>query len=312
MDSLNLENTSNDNGAERVASKNMANADNTTNTAEFTLFPRLPNEIQAEIWRQAVDDAEKPPRIIQIRNLNGGREFTASRQHAGIPVPPLLVVCHASRRIAQKVFDRVEREFWPLGDERKTSDYPVEKEDILYIGTANDNAWEVVLGTGPPDEYGMPDCEDGLDKNPICSKCNIAVALELAVLFPYHYYLVQARRHLIENGLKLYFVVENGSEDGPFRFTRRLCWERYQWFGALYSKMVGRYGSISVDDGLNQDDIERCIVTFLPTCNRQGFEVVEAVGNVVGQWTYGMRLERHRLLMRAREGFSADEQFLNG
>lgn len=324
VDSNSLNNTCTDS----VTSNNMANADktentsnttNTTNTtniantAEFTLFPKLPNEIQAEIWRQAVEDAKKPPRMIQIRSLNGGREFTTTRQRLGVPVPPLLIVCHASRRIAQKVFDKVEKEFWPAGDERKTSDYPVSKDDILYVGTANNNFWEFVLRAQPPDEDGMPDPRGQLDEDPICGKCNIAIALEFAVLFSSHWYLAEATSHLEKNGLKLYFVVEDGSDGGPFRFTRQLTWERYQWFGAVHYEQLELYNWEGADESLDREYLEGCIVDLCPTCNHNDFEVVEAVGDVVGQWTYGVREEGHRtLLMRTREGFATSEGFLNG
>ena len=109
--------------------------------------------------------------------------------------------------------------------------------------------------------------------------------------------------HLKKNGLKLYFVVEDGSDDGPFHFTRQLTWERFQRFGAVYYGKLELYNREGADESLDRKYLEGCIVDLCSTCKDNDFEVVEAVGDVVGQWTYGVREEGDRtLLMRARDG----------
>ncbi len=60
----------------------------------FTLFPKLPTELQIKIWTCALPG----PRIIQCHHLNGSVSFKGARP------PAALHACRTSREVAQSVF----------------------------------------------------------------------------------------------------------------------------------------------------------------------------------------------------------------
>lgn len=62
----------------------------------FTLFPKLPKELQMKIWKCALPG----PRIIQLHYLNSAFFFRGAR-------PPLVLhTCRTSREVALTVFER--------------------------------------------------------------------------------------------------------------------------------------------------------------------------------------------------------------
>jgi hypothetical protein len=119
--------------------KTEAPAENTTAGADkertFTVFPKLPPELQRKVWRHAAQEVE--PRLITFAPSGG-------------QIPGILRACHLSRSIAEKNYsfleDRVayeDRFIMPIN-------YDI---DIVFLREDND-VWAV--------RNGPPGCHDWL------------------------------------------------------------------------------------------------------------------------------------------------------
>lgn len=248
--------------------------------------------------------------MIQLRELDGGLEFTSTRQHAGIEIPAVVHACQSSRHLTQRRFDAVHREFWPAGDTRRVSDYPITKKDILYIGTANKSFWKLLLNT-PVKAYHEYDHQTAKLEKPICRKCNVAIDAELLLSDRSMRNIFQITHHLNDKGLKLYIVMalKARTAQGPLRLTSRLreSDSRY-WSRDIPSTSLGqnvqhefaRYMADALDDNFGVPDSENwddrrlknrikafIIERSIQHVRRLGdVDIVKATGDIVGHKTY--------------------------
>lgn len=278
--------------------------------AEFQRFPQLPQELQDMVWLHALDEHEKPPRIIQLREVDGGREFISSRQHAGVPIPAVLHACPSSRYITQKKFDAVHREFWPAGDPRRVSDYRVTRNDILYIGTANKSFWHLLLNT-PLKPYHQYSHTEAIQQDPICRKCNVAIDSEMLLADQSLYNIFQITHHLNDQGLKLYIVMalKANASQGLLRLTSKLrerdslYWNRdlpptnvglnaqNQFEAYIRDVLDNNFG---LPERADWDDrgLKNRIRAFVNNQSTEGVrnssdvQIVKAAGDIVGHGTY--------------------------
>lgn len=281
-----------------------------TKMTEFQRFSRLPQEIQDLIWMLAFDEHEQPPRMIQLRELGGGREFISTRQHAGIQIPAVLHACHSSRHATQRKFDAIHREFWPADDHRRVSDYPVTRNDILYIGTANQSFWELLLNT-PRQEHNQYNYDAAILEDPICRKCNVAIDAELLLADRVMENIFQITHHLNDEGLKLYIVMalKANAAQGPLRLSSKLkerdsrYWSRdvpaaslgynaQHEFSSYMADVLDNNFGLSESENWDDRSLKNKIKAFV---NRQsiervrkpsGIDIVKAAGDIVGHKTY--------------------------
>ncbi|KAF4636849.1 hypothetical protein G7Y89_g1225 [Cudoniella acicularis] len=97
---------------------------------EFTLFLKLPPELQLKIWKEAVEQFRS--RVIEVKTYRvrgypkHSRPFTSQ-------MPSILHACHDSRREALKVYQLLEvpnREYW--GDDGLESDVEPDRSKHYY------------------------------------------------------------------------------------------------------------------------------------------------------------------------------------